>query len=134
MKAALIYLLRIVGMTMLFALALLLPFSFFSPFGGLDLIYERFIFGFWFFLRDSLPAISWDAGTWGPGLAAFLLAALLVHRPAAAWAARSGRHWSVASTMCLALAVPVLFVVAFIVPGVLLQWEMLRQTPWVDIR
>ena len=41
MKAALIYLLRIVGMTMLFALALLLPFPFFSPFGGLDLIYTR---------------------------------------------------------------------------------------------
>jgi hypothetical protein len=30
--------------------------------------------------------------------------------------------------------VPVLFVISFLVPGVLLQWEGLRETVWIDVR
>jgi len=90
--------------------------------------------GFYFFLRDNLPAMSFDAGTWGPGLTAFLLAMIFGHRFLSSWAARMGRYWSFGSSFCLALVVPVLFVISFIVPGVLLQWEMLRQVVWIEVR
>lgn len=105
-----------------------------SPFGGYDLLVLHFGAGFWFFLRENLPAMSSDAGTWGPGLGAFLLATVLVHHFLAAWAARTNRHWSFATSFCLVLIVPVLFVIAFIVPGVLSQWEILRQVHWIEIR
>ncbi len=29
---------------------------------------------------------------------------------------------------------PVMFVISFIVPGVLLQWETLRQVVWIEVR
>lgn len=83
--------------------------------------------GFWFFLSENLTALSSDAGTWVPGLGAFLLATVFSHRFLAAWAARTSRHWSFATTFCVALIVPVLFVIAFLIPGVLVQWEILRQ-------
>lgn len=105
-----------------------------SPFGGYELLFEEVVGGFWFFLRENLPAMSCDAGTWGPGLGAFLLATIVAHRFLKAWAARTNRHWSFATTFCLALIVPVLFVIAFIIPGVLLQWEILRQHHWIEIR
>jgi hypothetical protein len=105
-----------------------------SPFGGYDLLLLHFGAGFGFFLRENLPAMSSDAGTWGPGLGAFLLATIFAHRFLAAWAARTNRHWNLATTSCLALTIPVLFVIAFIIPGVLLQWEILRQVPWIEIR
>jgi hypothetical protein len=113
---------------------LLLLMEFWFPFGGYDLLLLHFGAGFWFFLSENLPAMSSDAGMWGPGLGAFLLATAFVHRFLAAWAARTSRHWSFATTFCLALIVPVLFVIAFIVPGVLLQWEILRQAHWIEIR
>ena len=103
----------------------------FSPFGGYDLLLLEFMGGFWFFLRENLPAISFDAGTWGPGLGAFLLAMFVAHRFLAAWAATTNRHWSFATTFCLLLTVPVMFIISFIIPGVLLQWEMLRQVIWL---
>jgi len=28
----------------------------------------------------------------------------------------------------------VLFVISFIVPGVIVQWEMLRETAWIEVR
>jgi hypothetical protein len=103
----------------------------FSPFGGFDLLFQELLQGFWFFLRENLPKMSFDAGTWGPGLGAFLLAMIVAHRFLGAWAAGTNRHWSLATTFCLLLAVPVMFVIAFIIPGVLLQWEMLRQEIWL---
>ena len=50
--------------------------------------------------------MSFDAGTFGPGLRASVLALIL----------------------------PVLFVISFIVPGVLVLWEMLRQEVWQEVR
>ncbi|MES2921715.1 MAG: hypothetical protein V4819_09215 [Verrucomicrobiota bacterium] len=129
-------LMRIVGVIVLICLGLFLAISFLyalSPFGGYDLLFVEFIGGFWFFLRDNLPAMSFDAGTWGPGLGAFLLAVVFAHRFLKAWAARTNRYWSFATSFSLALVVPVLFVISFIVPGVLVQWEMLRQVVWLEV-
>lgn len=105
-----------------------------SPFSGNDLILERFITGFWHFLAANIPAISWNAATWEPGLGAFLVAVVLLHRWLSRWASRTGRPWSFATSFCFVLLVPVLFVISFIVPGVLLQWEALRETIWIDVR
>ncbi len=127
----------VVGVIALIYLGLILSSSFLymlSPFGGYDLLFVEFIGGFWFFLRDNLSAISFDTGTWGPGVAAFLLAVIFAHRILKAWAAGAGRHWTFSTTFCLALILPVLFVISFIVPGVLLQWEMLRQVVWIEVR
>lgn len=98
-----------------------------SPFSGNGWIIERFLTGFWHFLAASLPAISWNAATWGPGLGAFLIAVVFLHRWLSRWALRTGRSWSFATSFCVVSLVPVLFVIAFLVPGVLLQWEMLRE-------
>lgn len=129
------YLLQLVALIVLIVFGFFVIMTLFyivAPFGGYDLLFFEFIGGFWFFLRENLTAMSWDAGTWGPALGAFLLATLLAHRFLSAWAVRTNRHWSFATSLCVALVVPVLFVVAFIIPGVLLQWEMLRQVPWLD--
>jgi hypothetical protein len=104
------------------------------PFSGNDLILGRFFTGFWHFLTANLPMISWNAATWGPGLGAFLIAVVFLHRWLSRWASRTGRPWSFATSFCLVSLVPVLFVISFIVPGVIVQWEMLRETAWIEVR
>jgi hypothetical protein len=127
------FLLWIIGIFIL--LILLLNFTYAAaPFSGNDLILERLITGFWHFLAVNIPAISWNVATWGPGLGAFLLATVLLHRWLSRWASRTGRPWSFSTSFCLVLLVPVLFVISFIVPGVLLQWEALRETIWIVVR
>ncbi len=101
-------------------------FQLIDPFSGYDLLLFHFVAGFVFFLRDNFPAISWDAGTWGPGVMAFLMTIILAHRPLKKWARKTNRYWTLATTVSLALIVPALFVISFIVPGILLQWELLR--------
>jgi hypothetical protein len=106
----------------------------FSPWlSGNDLIMERLMIGFIPFLQNNFSEISWNARTWGPGLGAFLVALVFSHRYLSKWAERSGRQWSFLTSFCLFMIVPVLFVISFIVPGVLLQWEVLRETGWIDI-
>lgn len=102
-------------------------------FAGELLLFFRLIAGFYFFLRQNLPAITYEADTFGPGVAAFGIATLMLHQLCFRWAMRTGRPWTFGTSLCLALIVPVLFVISFIVPGVLLQWEMLRQVPWLDL-
>ena len=104
-----------------------------SPLGGYHVLFENLIAGFGFFLHDNLPGMSFDPGTWGSGLAAFLLAMILAHRCLKAWASRTKRHWSFITSFCLALILPVLFVISLIIPGVLVQWEMLRQVVWLEV-
>jgi hypothetical protein len=103
------------------------------PFSGNDLIVERLVTGFWRFLGRNIPLISWNAATWGLGLGAFVLGVVLVHRWLASWAARTGRPWSWVTSFCLVALLPVLFVISFIVPGVLLQWEILREAVWINL-
>lgn len=124
----------IVGIYIALNLLFLGVFIFSPSFSGNDLVLERILFGFAAFLKNNLPAISWNAATWGPGLGAFLIATAFLHRWLSRWAKRTGRPWSFATSSCLALLVPVLFVISFIVPGVLLQWEALRETVWISVR
>jgi hypothetical protein len=109
---------------------ILLVFS--DPESGTVLIVWRFLTGFWHFLAANVPAISWNAATWGPGLGAFIIAVVFLHRWLSRWASRTGRSWSFATSFCLVSLVPVLFVISFLVPGVLVQWEMLREVKWVE--
>jgi len=111
---------------------LLLVFS--DPESGTFLIVGRFLTGFRDFLTSNLPAISWNAATWVPGLGAFVIALLFVHRYLSRWAKRTGRQWSFLTSFCLVMIVPVLFVISFIVPGVLLQWDALGETVWINVR
>lgn len=87
----------------------------------------RLTAGFVFFLRDKLPRMSWNAATWIPGLAAFLAALLLIHRPLKRWAVARGRMWSGTSTFCLGLLLPLLFAISFLIPGAILQVRLLAQ-------
>ena len=132
-RATLGILLWILGMFVLLHIFLFLV-SAASPFARNDLIIERFLTGFWHFLAANVPAISWNAATWGPGLGAFLIAVVFLHRWLGRWASRTGRPWNFATSFCLVSLVPVLFVISFIVPGVLLQWEALQETAWMEIR
>ena len=125
-------LLWLIGIYILLGLLMFLTHLFSPPFSGNDLILERFLSGFVHFLAANLPAISWNAATWGPGLGAFMVAVVFLHRWFSRWASRTGRPWSFATSFCLVSLVPVLFVIAFIVPGILVQWEMLQETVWIQ--
>jgi hypothetical protein len=105
-----------------------------NPFSGSARIMESLLIGFIPFLNNNIQSISWNAATWGPGLGAFLIAVMFTHRWLSRWALRTGRPWSFATSFCVVSLVPVLLVIAFLVPGVLLQWEMLRESAWIDLK
>lgn len=52
---------------------------------------------------------------------AFFLALVIAHRFLRQYALRRNRSWCLVSTACLGLFLPVVFAVAFIVPGIVLQ-------------
>ena len=83
--------------------------------------------GFYFFLSERLPAITSDAGTWGPGLAAWVVALAVGHRLLRKWAVAKGLYWRVSTTVCVGLLLPVMFATAFIVPGIVMQVDGLRK-------
>lgn len=97
---------------------------------GFDEVFIHLLGGFFFFLRENLAKLSTDSATWVPGLAAFGLALVIAHRFLHQHAARRNRKWSFVTTACLGLFLPVLFAVAFIVPGALLQLKSLASNPW----
>ncbi len=133
-RSILRFLLWIIGIYVLLSLLMLFVQLASPPFSGNDLILGRLLLGFAPFLRENVSAISWNVATWGPGLGAFLIAVVFLHRWLSRWASRTGRPWSFMTSFCIVSLVPVLFVIAFLVPGILLQWEMLRETAWVEIR
>lgn len=101
--------------------------------GEVGAIYEtgwHLLTGFAFFLRRNLATISTDAGTWGPGVVAFGLALGLGHHFLRGWAKKRDRKWSMLSTLCVGLLLPVLFMIAFLVPGALVQLEGLAGVKW----
>ena len=102
-----------------------------SGLGPLDMVIHL-VAGFGFFLYGNLPKVASDAGTWGPGLAAWLVALAVGHRFLRDWATSRGFQWRVTTTACLGLLLPVLFAMAFIVPGILLQVDGLRKVRWFD--
>lgn len=113
-------------------LVLLFMIAMAGGFGVLE-IFWRLLTGFASFLRVNLPRISADAGTWGPGLAAFGLALVVGHYFLRGWAKRRNRAWSAGSTLCAGLVLPLLFAISFLVPGVLLQVELLGEMRWFEM-
>jgi hypothetical protein len=81
--------------------------------------------GLYHFLAANLPRISTNADTLMPGIAAFVIATLAAHRMISAFYQRRGKHWPFSNTCCLAALLPVLFIIAFLVPGVILQLQLL---------
>ena len=114
----------------LFALLFLLVLSA-SGSGFLDAV-SHLVAGFGFFLIGKLPLISSDAGTWGPGVAAWVLALALGHLLLRKRALARGHYWRVTTTICLGLLLPVLFATAFIVPGILQQVDGLGKVRWFE--
>lgn len=126
------HILRLAGLVVLCflgSLILLLVFALAVHSGYDDLLFHL-LGGFYFFLRGNVSAISTDAGTWAPGLAAFTVATLIAHRMLRSWASGTNRAWSFLTTACIVGVVPILFVIAFIVPGILLQLASLRDVKW----
>ncbi|WP_193212185.1 hypothetical protein [Luteolibacter marinus] len=109
-------------------LLFLSPFVFMS---GAHLVIFHLLFGSVIFVCENLRAVSTDAGTWGPGLVAFIAGLGILHRFARAWAGRRGKVWTMGSTFCLGMVLPVVFGISFIVPGVLLQVNGLASIPWL---
>lgn len=107
-------------------LFLLLGILFVFPLGGafLSLVF-RLVAGPVYFLSRNLPAISVNADVWIPGVLAFLVAVGVTHGLALRSAAKRGRRWPVSATVALSAVLPLLFSIAFLVPGILLQGKML---------
>lgn len=125
--------LRIIGLALklfVIALAVLLVLAFFGS-SAFELI-AHFVGGFVFFLMENVPKISTDHATWLPGIVAFLLATGLAHWMLKKAARKRDREWSFKTTACLALILPVLFVISFIVPGLILQADSLARIRWFE--
>jgi hypothetical protein len=103
-----------------------------SYFSGRGQLVDEMLTGFHSFLRGNLPAIAWNRETWLPGTAAFLMLPFAIHFVMKPWARRRNRYWSFGSSICTAMSIPALFSISLIVPGILVQWDALRQTPWVE--
>lgn len=125
-----IFILKVLGS--IFLMLLFFPFIF-DPNDPYHLAIARFFVGFWQFLVHNVPLISWNADQWVPGLGAFLIAWCIIHRWLSRWAKRTNRHWSLLSSFSVVALVPVLFVISFIVPGVLLNWDALIEVNWVEV-
>lgn len=97
----------------------------------LDILWHL-VTGFVRFLDGNMRKVSSDSGTWGPGLAAFLIAAFVGHRILRSWSGKRQLPWSMRSTACVALLLPVLFFVSFLVPGALLQLRELGKVAWFE--
>src|SRR5262245_14018875 len=69
------------------------------------LVAEHLCVGFWYFLSNSLSAISYDAGTWGPGLGAYVLALIFAHRFFSRWAKQTQRPWNFGTSFCVMLLI-----------------------------
>ncbi|MCW1912578.1 hypothetical protein OJ996_03265 [Luteolibacter sp. GHJ8] len=89
----------------------------------------RFLGGFYFFLRENLPRISSNAATWVPGIGAFFFGTVGIHLLFAKQAKRRGLPWCFGTSFALASIVPALFVIAFLVPGILLQLRAIARDP-----
>jgi hypothetical protein len=81
----------------------------------------RLLSGFYFFLQENLPRISTNADTWVPGVSAYFLGVAAMHLLSRSWAKGKSRSWQLGTSVALASIIPILFVTAFLVPGVLLQ-------------
>ncbi len=125
-----IFILKVVGTIFLTFLLLSIMLH---PMDPHYLVLERFLTGFGHFLVRNFPLISWNADSWVPGLGAFLISWFFIHRWLSRWAKRTNRPWSLMTSFCMVSLVPVLFVISFIVPGILLQWDALRDVHWVEI-
>lgn len=114
------------GILMAMLLFLLLGILFVFPLGGAFLaLMFRLVAGPVNFLSRNLPAISVNADVWVPGVVAFLIAVGVSHGLALRCAAKRGKRWPVSATVALAAVMPLLFAIAFLVPGILLHGRML---------
>jgi MFS family permease len=93
----------------------------------------RFLTGFGRFLAHNVPAISPNAATWVPGVAAFVIGAIITHGCLAGPLRARFSRWSFRQTLALALVIPILFATAFIVPGILLHAVPLAKEPWFQV-
>jgi hypothetical protein len=92
---------------------------------GLSGVLLRFATGFHHFLATNLREISVNADILIPGIAAFGIATLALHGMSAACCRKRGKPWPFSNTCCLAALLPVLFIIAHLVPGVILQIQLL---------
>ena len=91
----------------------------------------RFLTGFARFLSRNVPAMTSNAATWIPGLAAFILALVVAHFLFVRPLRRKLGVWRFSHTLSLALFLPLLFATAFLVPGILLHAIALAKgEPW----
>lgn len=90
----------------------------------------RFAIGCHHFLVANLSEISVNPDILVPGVAAFVLATLATHRMLAGFHQRRGKHWPFSNTCCLAALLPVLFIIAFLVPGIILHLQLLFGEEW----
>ncbi len=118
----------IAGICILAVLLLLISTPYLISSGAYLQIYHL-LFGFWFFLRDNLKAASPNADTWVPGVFAFIAALWIAHHYVVKWARMRGVHWTAASTLALGMLLPVLFALAFLVPGILFHARSLAEEP-----
>ena len=90
------------------------------------------VFGFVPFLVRNVPRISWNADTFVPGFLAFAAVCAVGHHWLRRIARRRERAWRISHTLALTLFLPLVFVTAFIVPGVELQVRLLWEIPLIE--
>lgn len=88
----------------------------------LDVLFHL-LFGFVFFLERNFERMNFNRDTLVPGFIAYGLLVLLLHWKLRRICQARGRVWSFGSSLLVALLLPAVFAISFLVPGVLLQLE-----------
>ncbi len=83
------------------------------------------LFGFVFFLERNFPRMNFNWDTLAPGLAAYVLALFMFHWSMRKFCRARTRDWSFRSSCVVALLLPAVFGISFIVPGLILQIQAL---------
>ncbi|MES2658766.1 MAG: hypothetical protein V4689_09110 [Verrucomicrobiota bacterium] len=78
------------------------------------------LFGFFFFLNRNLERMNFNADTFVPGLGAYLIFVGILHLMMPRLCRVRQRTWSFRSSCVVALLLPALFGISFLIPGVIL--------------
>lgn len=79
------------------------------------------LFGFVFFLCRNLQRMNLNWDTLAPGLTAYGMVVLLLHWGLRRFCRIRSREWSFLSSFVVALLLPAVFGISYLVPGVILH-------------
>ncbi|MES2474672.1 MAG: hypothetical protein V4640_02745 [Verrucomicrobiota bacterium] len=85
------------------------------------------LFGFLFFLGRNIGQMNFNADLFVPGFGAYLIFVCILHFLMRRRCREKQRIWSIRSSCAVALMLPALFGISFLIPGVILLLQELAK-------